>query len=185
MRSQKTSLPDVLILIPGVFEDERGYFMETYHVEKFSALGINNIFVQDNQSRSMQGVLRGLHYQIRHPQGKLVRVIVGEIFDVAVDIRRSSPGFGKWIGVHLSADNKRQLWIPPGFAHGYYVLSEWAEIAYKTTDYYAPQWERTILWNDSDLAIDWPLVRDGSMHLSKKDQNGLPLYQAEVFEEDL
>jgi dTDP-4-dehydrorhamnose 3,5-epimerase len=185
MKAEKTIIPDVLLLLPKVFEDERGFFMETYQAAKFAELGIRNNFVQDNHSRSRQGVLRGLHYQIRHPQGKLVRAISGEIFDVAVDIRRSSPGFGKWTGVILSSDNKQQLWVPPGFAHGYYVISEWAEIVYKTTDYYAPEWERTILWNDSDLGIKWPLLHDRPLHLSQKDQDGLSFSQAEVFEENV
>jgi len=180
-----TAIPEVLLLTPQVFEDERGFFMETYQAEKFAAFGIQASFVQDNHSRSKQGVLRGLHYQIHQPQGKLVRAVAGEIFDVAVDIRRFSPTFGKWIGFRLSAENKQQLWIPAGFAHGYYVLSEWAEFSYKATDYYAPQWERTILWNDSDIAIEWPLVTNAPLLLSSKDRDGVLLAQAEVYEENV
>jgi dTDP-4-dehydrorhamnose 3,5-epimerase len=177
-----TSLPDVLLLEPRVFEDNRGYFIESYNVEKFAQAGISSSFVQDNQSGSHGGVLRGLHYQIQKPQGKLVRVVVGEIYDVAVDIRRNSKTFGKWVGEVISAENRKQLWIPPGFAHGFYVLSEWAEVMYKTTDYYAPQYERTLLWNDAALAIDWNL-RDGiSPILSAKDAEGLPLSTAELFD---
>lgn len=185
MNVETTAIHDVLILTPRVFEDERGFFMETYQVEAFSALGIGISFVQDNHSRSRQGVLRGLHYQVRQPQGKLVRAILGEIFDVAVDIRRFSPTFGKWIGVRLSAENKRQLWVPPGLAHGYYVLSDWAEITYKTTDYYAPQWERSILWNDPQLGINWPLIEGSPLLLSPKDQAGALLADAELYEEPL
>lgn len=158
--------------------------METYHSEKFTALGIQESFVQDNQSRSKQGVLRGLHYQIRQAQGKLMRVVLGEVFDVAVDIRRFSPTFGRWVGVHLSAENKQQLWIPPGFAHGYYVLSGWAEIAYKVTDYYAPQWERTILWNDPQIAVEWPIMSDIPLLISSKDREGALLSQADVYQEN-
>ncbi len=177
-----TSLPDVLILEPRVFEDSRGYFIESYSLQKFEQAGISASFVQDNQSGSHGGVLRGLHYQIQQPQGKLVRVVVGEIYDIAVDIRRSSPTFGKWIGASLSAENRKQLWIPPGFAHGFYVLSNWAEVLYKTTDYYAPQYERTLLWSDPALAIDWHL-RDGiSPILSAKDAEGKPLSEAELFD---
>jgi dTDP-4-dehydrorhamnose 3,5-epimerase len=183
MKAEITSIPDVLILTPRVFEDERGFFMETYQGEKFAALGIKESFVQDNHSRSKQGVLRGLHYQIRHAQGKLMRAVLGDVFDVAVDIRRFSPTFGQWVGVHLSAENKQQLWIPPGFAHGYYVMSGWAEIAYKVTDYYAPQWERTILWNDPQIAVEWPVLSDIPLLISSKDQDGVPLSQAEVYQE--
>lgn len=185
MNVETTAIYDVLILTPRVFEDERGFFMETYQTEAFSALGIDVSFVQDNHSRSRQGVLRGLHYQVRQPQGKLVRAILGEIFDVAVDIRRFSPTFGKWIGVRLSAENKRQLWVPPGLAHGYYVSSDWAEITYKTTDYYAPQWERSILWNDPQLGINWPLIEGSPLLLSPKDQAGALLADAELYEEPL
>lgn len=175
-----SELPDVLIVQPRVFEDERGFFLESYQKERFAAAGIPFEFVQDNHSLSRKGVLRGLHYQIRQAQGKLVRVIAGEVFDVAVDIRRSSPTFGKWLGVNLSAENKTMLWIPPGFAHGFYVLSEQAEVLYKATDYYAPQWERTLLWNDPMIGIRWP---DGLKPLvSPKDAAGVPFSQAELFD---
>ena len=159
--------------------------METYQAEKFSALGIAASFVQDNHSRSSQGVLRGLHYQIRQPQGKLVRAVLGEIYDVAVDIRRASPTFGKWVGVRLSAENKRQLWIPAGCAHGYYVISDWAEIVYKATDYYAPQCERSILWSDPQLGVQWPLLKNCPLTISTKDQAGVLFSQAEMYEETL
>jgi dTDP-4-dehydrorhamnose 3,5-epimerase len=177
-----TSLPDVLLIQPKVFGDGRGFFMETFRYQRFTEAGIPAQFVQDNHSGSRQGILRGLHYQIRQPQGKLVRVVVGEVFDAVVDLRRSSPGFGRWEGLHLSAENKRQLWIPPGFAHGFYVLSDWAEVVYKTTDYYAPEWERTLLWNDAQIAIPWPLVNGQPPSLSQKDMQGVPLQEAESFE---
>lgn len=180
MNFTHSHLPDVLIIQPRVFEDERGFFLESYQKERFAAVGIFFDFVQDNHSLSRKGVLRGLHYQIRQPQGKLVRVVAGEVFDVAVDIRRSSPTFGQWIGIHLSAQNKTMLWIPPGFAHGFYVVSEQAEVLYKATDYYAPQWERTILWNDPALGIDWP--SHAAPIISPKDTAGLPLSQAELFD---
>lgn len=180
MRVIPTALPGVLLLEPKVFGDERGFFFESYNRRAMAEeAGIAADFVQDNHSRSGCGVLRGLHYQIRQPQGKLVRVIAGEVFDVAVDIRRSSPTFGQWEGVALSAENKRMLWVPPGFAHGFLVLSEAAEFLYKTTDYYAPEFERCILWNDPDLAIAWPL--QGAPLLSVKDQAGRLLKDAEVF----
>lgn len=176
------NLPEVLLIQPKVFEDERGFFFESYNARRFQELvGAEINFVQDNHSRSTKGVLRGLHYQVQQVQGKLVRAVVGEIFDVAVDIRKSSPTFGQWVGHTLSAEKKNQLWVPPGFAHGFLVLSEVAEVLYKTTDYYAPQGERCILWNDPDLNIDWPL-RDLTPVLSAKDQAGLPLNQAEVFD---
>lgn len=180
-----TSLPGVVVVQPKVFGDERGFFMETYRMDKFEAAGIPTRFVQDNHSRSQQGVLRGLHYQIRQPQGKLVRAILGEIFDVAVDIRRDSPFFGKWTGTHLSAENKREMWVPPGFAHGFYVLSDWAEVTYKTNDYYAPEWERSIAWNDAQLGIDWPLVNGQPPSLSAKDLQAVSFAEAEVFEGEL
>ncbi|HRQ31468.1 MAG TPA: dTDP-4-dehydrorhamnose 3,5-epimerase [Anaerolineales bacterium] len=185
MNVETASIPDVLILTPRIYEDARGFFMETYQADKFAQIGIKTTFVQDNYSRSSKGVLRGLHYQIRQPQGKLVQAVLGEVFDVAVDLRRASPTFGQWAGVHLSAENKRQIWVPPGFAHGYYVISDWAEITYKTTDYYAPQWERTLLWNDPLIGIAWRLPYDVQPLLSSKDQAGLPLSQAEVYEEPL
>lgn len=182
MQFLPTEIPDIVIVEPKVFGDERGFFMETYREELFTQAGIPARFVQDNHSGSRQGVLRGLHYQIKQPQGKLVRVIVGEVFDVAVDLRRSSPTFGRWLGVHLSAQNRRQVWVPPGFAHGFYVLSEWAELFYKTTDYYAPQWERTLLWNDPRVGIDWPLLLGVPPALSHKDLHGSTLDQAELFD---
>lgn len=180
MKVLPTEIPDVLILEPQVFGDERGFFLESYNEQVFTEkLGLPVRFVQDNHSRSRQHVLRGLHYQIQQPQAKLVRAIVGAIFDVAVDIRQHSPTFGQWIGCELSAENKRQLWVPAGFAHGFLVLSEMAEVMYKTTDFYAPEHERSILWNDPDLAIVWPLTTDPI--LSNKDRAGLPFKSAEVF----
>lgn len=176
----ETSLPGVLLLEPKVFGDSRGFFFESYNRRVLEEIaGIGGEFVQDNHSRSEKNVLRGLHYQIRQPQGKLVRVVVGEVFDVAVDIRRSSPSFGRWEGFRLSAENKRMLWIPPGFAHGFLVLSDMAEFLYKTTDYYAPEHERSLLWNDPHLAIRWPL--SGEPRLSAKDAQGLGLAEAEVY----
>jgi dTDP-4-dehydrorhamnose 3,5-epimerase len=177
-----TSIPEVILIQPNVFGDERGFFMETYQSQQFSAAGISTNFVQDNHSGSSKGILRGLHYQICQPQGKLIRVVVGEVFDVAVDIRRSSPTFGKFICALISAENKTQLWVPPGFAHGFYVVSEWAEVIYKATDTYAPEWERSILWNDPEIGIPWPLDLNGQEpRLSAKDCQGLPLREAEVF----
>lgn len=177
-----SSIPEVLLVAPPVFEDQRGFFLESYQCAKFAQAGIYAHFVQDNHSGSRQGVLRGLHYQIHQPQGKLVRAITGEIYDVAVDLRRSSPTFGKWVGHHLSAQNHLQIWVPPGFAHGLYVLSDWAEVIYKTTDYYAPQFERTLLWNDPAIGIEWPLLPDQAPILSVKDAQGKPLSEAEVFD---
>lgn len=175
-----TSLPDVLILRPRVFGDARGFFLESFNERVFRELtGVRLPFVQDNHSRSARGVLRGLHYQLSQPQGKLVRVVSGRVFDVAVDMRRSSPTFGRWAGAELSADNHHQLWVPPGFAHGFLVLSDSADFLYKTTDYYAPEHERCIAWNDPAIGIEWPL--DGAPVLSAKDQQGVPLAQAEVF----
>lgn len=179
-----TKIPDVIFIEPKVFEDPRGYFFESYQKIRFTEAGIPGDFVQDNQSRSLQGTLRGLHYQIRQPQGKLVRVIAGEIFDVVVDIRRGSPTFGRWIGDYLSAENRRMIWIPPGFAHGFFVTGPEAEVIYKATDYYAPQWERTIAWNDPVIGIDWP-IGDESPILSPKDAAGKLLADAEVYEEPL
>ena len=183
MKAIPTEIPDVIILEPRVFPDARGFFMETYHARKLAELGITAQFVQDNHSRSQRGTLRGLHYQIRQTQGKLVRVVNGEIFDVAVDLRRHSPTFGRWTGAILSADNKRQLWVPPGFAHGIYALSETIDLLYKCTDYYAPEWERTIIWNDPQINIAWPLLDGQPPVLSVKDQQGQPFAQAEMFEE--
>ncbi|PHV31757.1 dTDP-4-dehydrorhamnose 3,5-epimerase [Janthinobacterium rivuli] len=181
MQIQTTAIPDVLILEPKVFGDDRGFFYESFNQQRFADLtGIQANFVQDNHSKSSKNVLRGLHYQIQQPQGKLVRVVAGEVFDVAVDIRASSPTFGKWVGVTLSAENKRQLWIPEGFAHGFMVTSESAEFLYKTTDYWAPEFERSIAWNDADIGIDWPLNGDAPI-LSAKDQLGKQLAAAEVF----
>jgi dTDP-4-dehydrorhamnose 3,5-epimerase len=177
-----TKIPDVLVIKPKVLEDPRGFFLETYREDKFSEAGINQKFVQENHSASQQGVLRGLHYQIQQAQGKLVRAISGEIFDVAVDIRRSSPTFCQWVGIILSAQNKYQLWVPPGFAHGFYVLSGSAEVTYKVTDYYAPEWDRSIQWNDPQIGIEWPLLDGIPLSLSNKDVNGKSLADAELFE---
>jgi dTDP-4-dehydrorhamnose 3,5-epimerase len=180
MKVTTTAIPDVLILEPRVFEDNRGFFLESYNQQRFDdAVGRNVRFIQDNHSRSLRHVLRGLHYQIHQPQGKLVRVIAGEVFDVAVDLRRSSPTFGKFVSIVLSAANKKQVWIPEGFAHGFLVLSEAAEFLYKTTDYYSPHDERCVIWNDPTIGIDWP--KDGEPILSTKDLAGLPLSKAEVF----
>ena len=176
-----TALPDVVLIKPKVFGDPRGFFMETYREDRFSEAGISQHFVQENHSASSRGVLRGLHYQLRQTQGKLVRAIAGEIYDVAVDIRRSSPTFGQWVGIILSAENKHQLWVPGGFAHGFYVLSERAEVVYKVTDYYAPEWERSILWNDLKIGIEWPLNGVDPV-LSQKDAAGKPLADAEIFD---
>jgi len=182
MKIIPTELPEVLLIEPQVFFDARGFFMETYHARKLAEQGFTAEFVQDNHSRSQQGTLRGLHYQVRHAQGKLVRVVNGEIYDVAVDVRRHSPTFGRWTGAILSAENKHQLWIPPGFAHGIYVMSEIVDLLYKVTDYYAPEWERTLLWNDPQLNIAWPLIHGQPPILSAKDAQGQPLAQADVFE---
>ncbi len=176
-----TRIPDVLMIEPRVFGDQRGFFMETYQARQFAAQGLVVDFVQDNHSGSRRGTLRGLHYQMQQAQGKLVRVVSGEIFDVAVDLRRTSPTFGRWVGERLSAENRRQLWLPPGFAHGFYVLSEWAEIIYKASDYYAPQYERTLLWNDPVVGIEWPLLEGIEVILSAKDQSGSTLAQAETY----
>ncbi len=180
MKVVATELPEVLIIEPQVFGDERGFFYESFNARDFAqATGLHPQFVQDNHSRSQRGVLRGLHYQVEHAQGKLVRVTAGEVLDVAVDIRQSSPAFGKWASVRLSADNSRQVWIPPGFAHGFVVLSDYAELLYKTTDYYTPSAERCIRWDDPDLNIDWQL--DGAPNLSAKDRNGTRLRDADLF----
>ncbi len=175
------SIPDVILIKPQVFQDSRGFFMEVYNQKVFNAAGISAAFVQDNHSKSAQGTLRGLHYQITHAQGKLLRVIQGEIFDVVVDLRRSSPSFGKWLGVNLSAENKEQLWVPAGFAHGFYTLSETAEVFYKSTDFYFPAGERTIRWDDPDLAIRWPEQAKHNLILSKKDMAGTYFKDAELF----
>lgn len=185
MNVQGTSLPGVFILEPRVFGDSRGFFFESFNDKIFrAATGVEAPFVQDNHSRSARGVLRGLHYQVRQPQGKLVRVVRGVVFDVAVDLRRSSPTFGRWAGVELSESNHRQFWVPPGFAHGFLVLSESADFVYKTTDYYAPEHERCLAWNDPTVGIDWPMAEAGVSRplVSAKDLNGAALADAEVFE---
>ena len=182
MRFTPTTLPDVILIEPQVFGDQRGFFMEIYEERKFAAHGITAWFVQDNHSGSCRGTLRGLHYQLNQPQGKLVRVVAGEVFDVAVDLRRGSPFFGRWVGSILSVENKNQLWIPAGFAHGFYVISEWAEVVYKATDFYAPQFERTLLWNDSGVGIVWPLGEGAAPLLSPKDLGGKTLQEAECFD---
>lgn len=181
MKFQPTSIPDVQIIKPDRHEDDRGFFMETYRATLFAEAGINASFVQENQSSSTQGTLRGLHYQIQQAQGKLVQVVSGEIFDVAVDIRQSSSSFGKWVGKVLSFDNKQQMWIPKGFAHGFYVLSKWANVIYKVTDYYSPEWERTLLWNDPELQIEWPLDHEIPLLISEKDTAGVELKDIETF----
>jgi dTDP-4-dehydrorhamnose 3,5-epimerase len=176
----QTKIPDVMILEPKIFGDDRGFFLESFNEKVFqSNLNMDVNFVQDNHSKSSRHVLRGLHYQIQHPQGKLVRAVVGSVFDVVVDLRKESAYFGQWVGVELSNENKRQLWVPPGFAHGFVVLSETAEFLYKTTDYYFPEYERCILWNDLDLGIDWPIENPPT--LSAKDQAGKLFKDAEVF----
>lgn len=182
MKITPTAIPDVLRVEPMIHKDARGFFMEIYRAQPFTEAGIPSSFVQENHSGSQRGALRGLHYQIRQTQGKLIRVVAGEIFDVAVDIRRSSSTFSNWVGIHISAQNKLQLWIPPGFAHGFYVLSDWAEVIYKTTDYYAPQWERTILWNDPEIGIEWPFANGEEPVLSEKDSLGKQFNEAELFD---
>ena len=182
MKIIQTKIPDILIVQPVVYSDSRGFFMETFHEKKFQQAGIRYSFVQDNHSGSVKGTLRGLHYQVQQAQGKLVRVVAGEIFDVAVDLRRSSPSFGHWVGITLSLENRQQLWIPPGFAHGFYTLSDWAEVLYKATDFYSPENERTIRWDDPDLMIEWPILPDGNLLISDKDLNGVCFQNAEVYE---
>jgi dTDP-4-dehydrorhamnose 3,5-epimerase len=177
-----TAIPDVIVITSQIYQDRRGEFLETYRQAEFAEAGISLPFVQDNHAGSHQGVLRGLHYQIQHPQGKLVRVVSGEVYDVAVDLRQSSTSFGQYVGIHLTDLEKNQLWIPPGFAHGYYVLSKWAEVSYKVTDYYAPQWERTLLWNDPVLNIDWPLIKGKPPVLSESDQRGTSYPDSEKFD---
>ncbi len=179
MKVTATAIPEVLLIEPTVFGDARGFFLESFNQRQWrEATGLDGVFVQDNHSRSGQGVLRGIHYQIRQPQGKLVRVVIGEVFDVAVDLRRTSATFGQWVGAVLSAENKQQLWIPEGFGHGFVVLSETADFLYRTTDYWAPEHERCIIWNDADLGIEWPLA---SPLLSAKDAAGLAFRDAEVY----
>lgn len=180
MKITATAIPEVLLVEPRVFGDDRGFFYESFNQKQWQEkTGLDRTFVQDNHSRSVRGVLRGLHYQIRQSQGKLVRVVVGEVFDVAVDLRRSSPTFGRWVGAILSADNKHQLWVPEGFGHGFVVLSEAAEFLYRTTDYWAPEHERCIIWNDPDIGIDWPI--GGNPVLSPKDAAGTRFREAEVY----
>lgn len=178
----KTNIPDVVLIEPSVFGDHRGFFMETWQQQKFDEAVSPVNFVQDNHSKSAQGILRGLHYQIKQPQGKLVRVTRGCVYDVAVDLRRSSPTFGQWVGYELSEDNKRMLWVPPGFAHGFYVMSKEAEFLYKCSDYYAPEFERSLLWNDPTLNIDWPLMDNTPPTLSEKDADGDMFEDAEKFD---
>jgi dTDP-4-dehydrorhamnose 3,5-epimerase len=174
-----TALPEVLVISPRVFGDDRGFFFESWNARTFAAAGVDATFVQDNHSRSSRGVLRGLHYQIEHAQGKLVRAVTGEVFDVVVDLRRSSPNFGRWVGVTLSADNNKMMWIPAGFAHGFLTMSETADFLYKTTDYWYPQHERTLLWNDPALGIEWPL--DVAPKVAPKDATGTALAKADLY----
>lgn len=182
MKIVQTPLADLLVMEPRVFGDERGFFIETWQRERYREAGIDGEFVQDNHSRSRRGILRGLHYQIQQPQGKLVRVTVGEVFDVAVDLRTASPTFGQWYGAVLSESNHRQMWVPPGFAHGFYVMSDTADFQYKCTDYYAPEFECTLRWDDPVIGIDWPLVNGEKPLLSDKDRRGVGLDQAAVFD---
>jgi dTDP-4-dehydrorhamnose 3,5-epimerase len=177
-----TTIPEVLIIKQNIYADERGFFLETYRHDQFCNAGIDVTFVQDNYSGSKQGVLRGLHYQIQQAQGKLVRVVTGCVFDVAVDLRRSSSTFGKWVGTALSAEDKNQLWIPVGFAHGFYVLSDWADVLYKVTNYYDPESERTLIWNDPGIAIEWPVTHGTSPTLSKKDSQGKSINNIDLFD---
>ena len=174
-----TAIPEVIRVEPRVFDDARGFFMETFRADRAASAGISGNFVQDNHSGTCRNILRGLHYQIRQAQGKLVRAVSGEIFDVAVDLRRSSPSFGLWVGEILSAENRRMLWIPPGFAHGFYVISEWAEVLYKATEYYSPEWERTLIWNDPTVGICWPILEP---ILSSKDASGARLENADLYD---
>lgn len=182
MRLIPSPIADVIVIEPLVFEDERGFFLESWQKGKWAETGLDLTFVQDSHSQSVRGVLRGLHYQIGQPQGKLVRVVRGTVFDVAVDLRHSSSSFGSWVGFTLSEDNRHELWIPPGFAHGFYVTSDAADVLYKSTDYYAPRLERTILWDDPDLAIDWPLAEGIPPSLSVKDLAGQPFREADCYE---
>ena len=181
MKCEPSAIPEVLLLEPELHEDERGFFLESYQAARYAALGLPPVFVQDNHSGSRQGVLRGLHYQVRRPQGKLVRVVRGEVFDVAVDLRRHSATFGCWVGSRLSAENHCEVWVPPGFAHGFYAMSEYAEVLYKVTEVYERESERSLLWNDPHLAIPWPLVEGRPPLLSPKDAAGVPLARAETY----
>ncbi len=183
MQVIKTEIPEVLIIEPTAFGDDRGFFLESFNRRVFSEAGLPTDFVQDNHSRSARGVLRGMHYQMKQTQGKLVRVTAGAVFDVAVDMRRNSSTFGRWVGVELNAENKRQLWVPEGFAHGFYTLSDSADFQYKCTDYYAPEHERSLMWNDPEVGIEWPLAIGGEPQLAAKDEAGLPLSLAETFEQ--
>ena len=182
MKLIPTRIPDVVVVEPQVFGDERGFFMETFRASVMDELTGGKPFVQDNHSKSTQGILRGLHYQMQNTQGKLVRVVAGEVFDVAVDMRKSSPTFGQWVGEVLSAENKRQLWVPEGFAHGFYVMSDSAEFVYKCTDYYAPEYDRSLLWNDEQVGIEWPLVDGKLPQLSAKDEAGKRFNEADYFD---
>jgi len=181
MKFTATSIPDVILIEPQVRGDSRGFFMETYQACHFEEAGIPTTFVQDNHSGSRRGILRGLHYQIQQAQGKLLRVVAGEIFDVAVDLRKSSPTFGRWTGAVLSVENRHMLWVPEGFAHGFYVLSDWAELVYKASDYYAPQWERTLRWDDESVGVQWPVPPGEVPQLSEKDSRGKSLSGCELF----
>ena len=181
MRFVPTAIPDVVVVEPDVFGDARGFFLETWHEAKFREGGIDAEFVQDNHSRSRQGILRGLHYQIERPQGKLVRVVTGRVFDVAVDLRRSSPSFGRWVGEELSEDNHRMLWVPPGFAHGFYVLSDSADFVYKCTEFYALEHERCIRWDDPELGVDWPIPTHAAPLVSEKDAGAVSFREAECY----
>jgi dTDP-4-dehydrorhamnose 3,5-epimerase len=182
MEVRSLEIPELLLLQPHIYGDDRGFFFESYNTRDFSEVGISNNFVQDNHSGSKYNTLRGLHYQIQQSQGKLVSVIVGEIYDVAVDLRRSSPTFGRWVGTELSADNHEQIWIPVGFAHGFLVVSEWAQVLYKVTDFYTPEYERTLLWNDPAIGIEWS-IKDGEQpFLSHKDAAGTPMRDADLFD---
>ena len=182
MKIETLCIPEVLLITPKVFYDDRGFFMESWNKNTFTEFGLDIDFVQDNHSKSQQNVLRGLHYQIYKPQGKLIRVVSGKVFDVAVDLRRSSPYFGKWVGAILSADNYQMLYIPPGFAHGFYVLSGYADFLYKTTEFYMPKEERCVIWNDPTIAIKWPLFNNRQPTLTNKDTSGLSLLECETFQ---
>jgi dTDP-4-dehydrorhamnose 3,5-epimerase len=181
MKFTTTSIPDVILIEPQVRGDSRGFFMETFQARHFAQAGIPTNFVQDNHSGSLRGILRGLHYQIQQAQGKLVRVVAGEVFDVAVDLRKSSTTFGHWVGTTLSVENRHTLWVPEGFAHGFYVISEWAELVYKATDYYAPEWERTLCWNDEAVGVQWPVPPGEVPLLSEKDSRGKALSECDLF----
>lgn len=183
MKVHQTSIPEVICIEPRVFGDDRGFFMETWRNSWLEELGIRHEFVQDNHSKSSRGTLRGLHYQIKQPQGKLVRVVSGEVFDVAVDMRENSPTFGRWVGEFLSSENKKMLWVPPGFAHGFLVTSETAEFVYKCTSYYAPEYDRSLLWNDPQIGIEWPIEPNSKVLLSEKDERAALFKNADTFSE--